>query len=511
MVQTTLDSFILSDVCQHIELSRLQKMTNEEATCVVEDEKIELITSTRITTGYWHVKKCHKKFYVVVTPQYGITKEVYGFRSKVAAAIYVSQKVGDPTVCRAIAQNFSDDSEAQILTNLRIPPSIRSGNKSTSQWCDKSKTLLYGTIRNTKIRNSRGREHDEVEWNRNVYEFRKFMADELEKLGFRCYLGGLKLTPENISIERLDESKGYSSANCTFIYKQFQVGHCQWSREKVQSVHYLRKKEVEMDFGLEFFKRLEKSVAGCDRRTIERSHSPSEVTVEKLIHEYVKQDGRCKYLTVPLMSEGEWKMSVERLDESKGYIEGNWVLVVLGTQSPHMQWTKEFVEKVWGPSSHPNPQLSVSEEVLLDKYHKYKNRNAFVISARNISPWRRGSTVHFIKSDGMWGIKVPINGRHKSFGQCKTSDIGWKLVDYIRDNSIETKQNLLDSLKSNGLVEYLDEYLPKIRRVGRVRKMGNTYQAILRGEFLGSFKTKQEAEDAIRRADQHPPYSTSSP
>lgn len=122
-----------------------------------------------------------------------------------------------------------------------------------------------------------------------------------------------------------------------------------------------------------------------------------------------------------------------------------------------------------------------------------------------------GSTVHFIKSDGMWGIKVPINGTRKSFGQCKTSDIGWKLVDYIRDNSIETKQNLLDSLKSNGLVEYLDEYLPKIRRVGRVRKMGNTYQAILRGEFLGSFKTKQEAEDAIRRADQHPPCSTSSP
>lgn len=122
-----------------------------------------------------------------------------------------------------------------------------------------------------------------------------------------------------------------------------------------------------------------------------------------------------------------------------------------------------------------------------------------------------GSTVHFIKSDGMWGIKVPINGKRISFGQCKTRDIGWKLVDYIRDNSIETKQKLLDSLKSNGLIEYLDEYLPKIRRVGRVRKMGNTYQAILRGEFLGSFKTKQEAEDAIRREDRHQPCSTSSP
>lgn len=122
-----------------------------------------------------------------------------------------------------------------------------------------------------------------------------------------------------------------------------------------------------------------------------------------------------------------------------------------------------------------------------------------------------GSSVYLIKSDGTWGIKVPINGKCISFGQCKSSDIGWKLVEYIRDNSIKTKQELLDSLKSNSLVEYLDEYLPKIRRVGRVRKMGNTYQAILRGKFLGSFKTKQEAEDAIRHADQHQPYSTSSP
>ena len=122
-----------------------------------------------------------------------------------------------------------------------------------------------------------------------------------------------------------------------------------------------------------------------------------------------------------------------------------------------------------------------------------------------------GSTVHFIKSDDAWGIKVPINGKRISFGQCKTREMGLKIVDFIIDKSIETKQELLDSLKSDGLVEYLKEYLPKIRRVGRVRKMGNTYQAILRGEFLGSFKTKQEAEDAIRRADPYPPCSTSSP
>jgi group I intron endonuclease len=122
-----------------------------------------------------------------------------------------------------------------------------------------------------------------------------------------------------------------------------------------------------------------------------------------------------------------------------------------------------------------------------------------------------GSRVYFIKNDHTWGIKVPINGKPKSFGQCKTKEIGWGIVDYIRDKSIETKQQLLDSLKSDGLVEYLEQYLPKIKRTGRVRKMGNIYQAILRGKYIGSFKTEQEAEYAITTSSQHPPYSTSSP
>jgi hypothetical protein len=80
-------------------------------------------------------------------------------------------------------------------------------------------------------------------------------------------------------------------------------------------------------------------------------------------------------------------MSVERLDESKGYIDGNWVLIVLETQNGHAQWTKEFVESLWGPFSHPNSQLSVSEEDLIDKYNSYKNRNGYAISARNQVRW----------------------------------------------------------------------------------------------------------------------------
>jgi len=40
MVQTTLDSFIISDVYQEIELSILQKMTDEEALRAADDKKL---------------------------------------------------------------------------------------------------------------------------------------------------------------------------------------------------------------------------------------------------------------------------------------------------------------------------------------------------------------------------------------------------------------------------------------------------------------------------------------
>jgi len=184
MVQTTLDSFIISDVYQEIELSILQKMTDEEALRAAEDKKIELITSSSNTTGYWNVSKSQKKFRVQINRQYGITKSVNGFRSPIAAAIYISQKVGDPMVCRAISQSFPEDSESQILINLCIPAGITNGNICDSKWRDKSKTLFSGTKSRTKDRNIHGRNHDEVEW--NLCEFRKIIADELKKLRFVC-------------------------------------------------------------------------------------------------------------------------------------------------------------------------------------------------------------------------------------------------------------------------------------------------------------------------------------
>lgn len=390
MTQSTMDSFthtmsrvihIYQDPSEAIKCSILQKMTDEEAEHVVQCRKIELITSSQTISGYWHVGKSREKFSVLKTPQFGMT-ETRSFISKVAAAIYISQKVGDPMMCRAISENFPEDSEAQILTNLRVPPQIVNGKESASKWRSKSTKLLGNASRSTKERNIRGREHDKVNWN-DINEFRKWMADELEKSGFRCYYSGLKLTLETISLERIDQNKGYNSTNCKFIDIHFQVGHCQWTREKIQNVYHLRNANVEMKYGTDFFKRLEISVIGCNRRTIKRNHPQNEVTVKKLIEQYIKQKGRCHYLNIPLMIDGDWQISVERLDETKGYVDGNWVLVTLETQNPFIQWTKEFVGSVW----ERKPQFFMSEEVLLDKYHEYNNRSIMAIAARKRTEW----------------------------------------------------------------------------------------------------------------------------
>jgi len=494
MVQTTLDSFIISDVYQEIELSILQKMTDEEALRAAEDKKIELITSSSNTTGYWNVSKSQKKFRVQINRQYGITKSVNGFRSPIAAAIYISQKVGDPMVCRAISQSFPEDSESQILINLCIPAGITNGNICDSKWRDKSKTLFSGTKSRTKDRNIHGRNHDEVEW--NLCEFRKFIADELKKLRFVCNYSDLKLPPENASIERVDESKGYSSANCVLIDIHFQTGYRQWSREKVQSIHYLRKKEVDMDFGPKFFERLEKMVNSCisatkSRNEKGRNHSPSEVTVEKLIHEYVKQYGRCELLMVPLMSEGEWQMSVERLDENKGYIDGNWVLTVLATQNGYAQWTKEFVEKLWGPYSHPNPQLSVSEEDLSDKYDSFKKRNGHAISIRNQVLWteeelnvvkevyKKYCNERFLKN-GVWKDILP-NRTAKACGE------KYRLLKH--DNWTEEEDKIIiEAIKAYG-----DKNVPW-KRDGILPRLNNRWNnaCSLRKKYL-----KKQLEEAL--------------
>ena len=78
-----------------------------------------------------------------------------------------------------------------------------------------------------------------------------------------------------------------------------------------------------------------------------RNHRESEITIEYLIDIWEKQRGRCYYLDIPMNIDGDWRVSLERIDNGKGYTRDNVVLTTLETQNSHFQWSKEFVESAW--------------------------------------------------------------------------------------------------------------------------------------------------------------------
>jgi hypothetical protein len=410
-------------------LKELRGMKDEEAMDKVRTDGITLITMDS-ETGFWKVKYTEenndKRYYTDTIKDYGL-KRTISFTSNIAAAIHISQTLG-PFVSRSLATNFIDDTKSQVLTNLRIPSTIRVqrqyrvnqsekecancgclltseerswcsqchrdyGSEKLMKWRGKSSSLFQNCKHSTKVRNglsnsrprkSLGRGHD-IEW-QNIDEFREWMATTLEKENFKCYYGAINLSPTNVSLERLDEDKGYSSNNCVLIDRSFQTGFRQWSREKVQNIPILRKKCVydddEVERSLEYeclevsnfgktifnqfgddisdsgikapllFTRLQTLFANSKLTTRARNAKGRDhehtISVRDLISIWRKQRGRCHWLDIPLNLTGDWQVSIERLDESVGYVIDNIVLVALETQSPSKQWTSEFVKSVWG-------------------------------------------------------------------------------------------------------------------------------------------------------------------
>ena len=402
-------------------MTYLQTIDDEEAKTIVENEQLILIPDQTNLTGFWHltyiIKNKNRPYRVNKFSMYELKSHIC-FKSKIAAAVYISQYLG-LSVCRSITSYYNDDSESQILTNIRIPiglyiPNVEingqvyggKGNVRRDTWRRKVIDLYHGSKGHTKVRNnevgymrggvtyiSRQRSSMEHTFNWTSNEFSLWAADTLERQNFKCAYSGQRLTASTVSLERLDETIGYSPENCILIDIHFQTGR-QWTREKFQSIYELRiidtydEDEVRKTINWTRMNKSEQTrnakrghqhptklsivfsiLKGSCRSSTEfrnkqgKNHQQSEITIEYLIELWEKQRGRCYYLDIPLNTCGDWQVSVERLDESEGYTKDNVVLVALETQNAYDQWSKEFVKSVWDKSNstlNPYPPCSTS-------------------------------------------------------------------------------------------------------------------------------------------------------
>jgi hypothetical protein len=99
--------------------------------------------------------------------------------------------------------------------------------------------LFKRAKKTTKERNRKpsrilqGFQHEAPEWESDE-EFRCWAVKRLQNQFLLCFYSHRPLTIDNMSMERKDETKGYSSVNCVFILKHLQSrgGPHQWSRPR---------------------------------------------------------------------------------------------------------------------------------------------------------------------------------------------------------------------------------------------------------------------------------------
>jgi hypothetical protein len=107
-------------------MTYLQTIDDEEAKTIVENEQLILIPDQTNLTGFWHVshdiKMKNQKYRVNRFSQYEFKCHIY-FKSKIAAAIYISQHLGH-SVCRSMKMNpkvkFSQTYGFQLVSAFRM-------------------------------------------------------------------------------------------------------------------------------------------------------------------------------------------------------------------------------------------------------------------------------------------------------------------------------------------------------------------------------------------------------
>ncbi|CAE7830333.1 unnamed protein product [Symbiodinium sp. CCMP2592] len=230
----------------------------------------------------------------------------------------------------------------------------------------------------------------------------------LLKQGGRCAYSGIAmemLVPFShwrMSLERLDNSEGYVKDNCALVAAEFNSpdysrckgvraedihGTAQWSSEKVCMVGCVdttavslsqleadvgratRRPNISTAFGdyhrsyIRTLRGKAKSLANNARNSSSRRQRTSEIEYTDILQMLLKQGGRCFYSGIPLQYDQphvDWAMSLERLNNSCGYVRDNCVLIAAEFNTTDLsknakgevygssQWSRAKVMHVWG-------------------------------------------------------------------------------------------------------------------------------------------------------------------
>lgn len=215
-------------------------------------------------------------------------------------------------------------------------------------------TLLATAKKSAKTRDRKNDEsnvctitHDEV---KNIYRRQKGM----------CFYSGIQMSINKkkwqMSLERLDQSKGYIVDNCVLCCLEFN-GAVQWSHEKIKSMFdYLKNGDETVDFfkfdiaehqkykipGVNKYYsprvHMQKFLTNSASKSVKRNTNKPrigefELDFDFLVDLYHKQNGRCAYSNMPLKfrtgldTTYHWKASLERKDPFKGYTKDNVCLI----------------------------------------------------------------------------------------------------------------------------------------------------------------------------------------
>jgi hypothetical protein len=139
-----------------------------------------------------------------------------------------------------------------------------------------------------------------------------------------------------------------------------------------------------------------------------------DITYIDLLDIYNNQDGLCYYTGLKMAFDGAWKISIERLNQSHGYVISNIVLCCLECNPP-CQWYKENIRFMF--DSILNNAIQSRPFETFEKITKHKNPEKIQTKYENGVIFKRCNTCHIFKELEFMNYSMCKECRHI---QCKS-------------------------------------------------------------------------------------------